>query len=452
VATVDRQGIEVAAIQQINVAAPLAGGGTGSTVSLSLTVGGGLAVSSNALILGPVSAVSHQWISSISAAGMAVLTQPAVGDLQSIGSNTLVANPTGVGAAPATVTLGATLAFVGGGLQTTAFTGDVTASANSFVTTIAAAAVTYAKIQNVAASRVLGNPTGSPASASEISLGATLAFSGTALQTAALTGDVTASANSFVTTIAANAVTNAKAAQMAANTIKANNTGSPANASDVTVPQLAAMLSLPQVSVLTSSGTYTTPANARYLTVEMIGGGGGGGGSGSGGGISNGGAGGNTTFGSSFLTCNGGGGGDDSLVGGAVGGAGGTATGGDINPTGASGVTGFALQSASVLGPGGNGAASYFGGGGLGGTAAATAGTAGPSYGSGGGGGAGATSSFGGGGGGGAGGYLRKLVTSPAGTYAYSVGAAGTAGSAGTSGFVGGAGTVGTIIVTAYFQ
>lgn len=110
------------------------------------------------------------------------------------------------------LTIGATFATVGGALQTIAATGDVTWSANSYVTTITAlavttaklagAAVTYAKMQNVAASRLLGNPTGGATSASEITLGSTLAFSGSALQTAALTGDVTASANSFATTVA----------------------------------------------------------------------------------------------------------------------------------------------------------------------------------------------------------------------------------------------------------
>lgn len=53
---------------------------------------------------------------------------------------------------------------------------------NQVVTaSIADANVTYAKIQNVAASRVLGNPTGSPAAASEMSIGSGLAFSGTSI-------------------------------------------------------------------------------------------------------------------------------------------------------------------------------------------------------------------------------------------------------------------------------
>lgn len=62
--------------------------------------------------------------------------------------------------------------------------------------------IAYSNIQQVTASRLLGNPTGSLANASEITLGATLAFSGSALQTGAGTSDVTWSANSFVTTVA----------------------------------------------------------------------------------------------------------------------------------------------------------------------------------------------------------------------------------------------------------
>lgn len=91
----------------------------------------------------------------------------------------------------------------GGSLATAtaAFTGDITTPANSFITTIANNAVTYAKFQQVAASSLVGNATGSLANATGITLGATLAFSGAALQTNALSGDVTSSANSFVTAI-----------------------------------------------------------------------------------------------------------------------------------------------------------------------------------------------------------------------------------------------------------
>ena len=65
--------------------------------------------------------------------------------------------------------------------------------------------------------------------------------------------------------------------------------------------------SAPQVtSYLSGSGTYTTPAGAKYLVVVVAGGGGGG--SGSGTSLpANGVAGGNSTFGTSLLTATGGG-------------------------------------------------------------------------------------------------------------------------------------------------
>jgi hypothetical protein len=250
-----------------------------------------------------------------------------------------------------------------------------------------------------------------------------------------VSGDVSL-ADTGAMTIAANAVTNAKAAQMAANTIKGNNTGATANAADLTVPQVAAMFSAPQVTVFNSgSGTYTTPANAKYLVVEMAGGGAGGAGGGSGspgGGTS----GGTSTF--ATLTCTGGAAGT---------GTGGTGSGGDINIQGGSGGQTYLINSTTSLG--GSGGVSFFGGNGT--AVAGGVGSTATGPGSGGGGGSG-TSSAAGGSGGSAGGYLRRLIVAPAASYAYSVAAAGTAGGAGTNGFAGGAGAPGIIIVTAYFQ
>lgn len=79
--------------------------------------------------------------------------------------------------------------------------GDLAGSAypNPVVTSNA---ITYAKFQQITANRLFGNPTGVLANGSEISLGATLAFSGTALQTAAISGDMSSPANSFSTTLA----------------------------------------------------------------------------------------------------------------------------------------------------------------------------------------------------------------------------------------------------------
>lgn len=78
--------------------------------------------------------------------------------------------------------------------------------------TVTSNAITYAKFQQISANSLVGNPTGSLANGQEITLGSTLGFNGTTLQTTAISGDVTSSANSFVTTIANSAVTNAKIA------------------------------------------------------------------------------------------------------------------------------------------------------------------------------------------------------------------------------------------------
>lgn len=78
-------------------------------------------------------------------------------------------------------------------------------------------AITFAKMQNLAASVVVGRgSSGGTGSPQPITLGSSLAMSGTALQRAALTGDVTAGADGNATTIANLAVT---AAKIAANTV-----------------------------------------------------------------------------------------------------------------------------------------------------------------------------------------------------------------------------------------
>lgn len=187
-----------------------------------------------------------------------------------------------------------------------------------------------------------------------------------------------------------------------------------------------------------NNGTYTTPANVKYIIVRLAGGGGGGAGSGTTPG--SGGTGGNTTF--STLTGNGGTGAVATTEG-----AGGTGTGGSVNLNGGSGQA----VNATANTMGGPGGANPFGGAGLGGTALRFA-IPGATNTGGGGGGAGSGAAASPGAGGGSGGYVEAIITAPAATYSYAVGAAGTQGAAGGGGTNGQPGGSGIIIVDEFYQ
>jgi len=206
----------------------------------------------------------------------------------------------------------------------------------------------------------------------------------------------------------------------------------------------------PTRQIFTSgSGTYTKPAGVLYIDVQLVGGGGGGAGSGSVAGSAPG-TGGNTTF--STLTANGG-----SAASFFTPGSGGGASGGDYNLAGGGGGASMQLET-SITGAnqtnGGTGGNSVFGGGAKGGAIGGGTGQSAAANTGGGGSGGGTinTANIVGGAGGGAGGYARGIITNPASTYSYSVGAGGAAGTAGTSGYAGGAGAAGIIIVTEYYQ
>lgn len=214
-------------------------------------------------------------------------------------------------------------------------------------------------------------------------------------------------------------------------------------------------LSPPTVQSFTSgtSQTYTTPANAKWLRVRMVGGGGGGGGSGTANGTI-GGTGGDTIF--STRTA-GGGVGAQRLTGGAGGAASGSAHTLSAAFGGATGGGGGqeGTTSGSSLHVGGMGGGAAFGGAGNMGSAGSAGGAAVTNSGSGGGGAGGDNvNSLQCGGGGGAGAYVEFIIASPTAsqTFIYSVGAAGAAGTAGTSGRGGGAGAAGYIVVEEFYQ
>ncbi len=139
--------------------------------------------------------------------------------------------------------------------------------------------VTYAKIQNVASTSLLGNPTGSAAAPSEISLGATLTYSGTSLRTAALTGDITASANSFVTTLAtvnsnvgaytlANVTVNAKGLVTAASSTASTGSGSVVLATSPTL--VTPILGTPTSGALTNCTSIPVAQATGNLPVANL--------------------------------------------------------------------------------------------------------------------------------------------------------------------------------------
>jgi hypothetical protein len=205
---------------------------------------------------------------------------------------------------------------------------------------------------------------------------------------------------------------------------------------------------------LSGSGTYTTPTSPSplYIRVRMSGPGGGGGSSGNSAGNNGLSGSGATTFGSSLLSAGAGSGG--SWAG--QGGGGGTASLGSgpigLAITGGQGQAGWSASPSGMYSVGGQGGANTFGGSGAG--SINTTGFAGATNTGAGGGGSGSNNAVSGnnsGGGGGSGAYIDAIITSPASTYAYSIGTGGTGGGGGTNGFSGGAGADGIIIVEEFY-
>ena len=169
------------------------------------------------------------------------------------------------------------------GDQTITLTGAVTGSGTgSFATTLANNSVVYAKIQQTSVGAVLiGNPTVSAANVEEITLNSTLAFSGTTIERAALTGDITAPAGSNTTTLATvNTNTGSFGSEFVVPSFTVNAKGLITAASSNTAISLAALGAVGVVTTqsFTTSGTYTPTSGMLYCLVQMVGGGGGSGG------------------------------------------------------------------------------------------------------------------------------------------------------------------------------
>lgn len=251
---------------------------------------------------------------------------------------------------------------------------------------------------------------------------------------------------------AAAAIALTKLATVAANTIVGSTAGgTPAALNGAQAGSILCQINN-QVLATGTNATYTTPtcnsALPTRIEFEMVGGGGGGAGSGTTPGAAT--AGGNSCINTSSPACT------TPLFsagGGALGPAntttatGGGATGCDLGVNGGNGGAGSATTSAL----GGMGGISFFGGAGAPNSLGASAGlAAATNSGSGGSGASSGTANSGSGGGAGA--LCRKILTSVASSYFYTVGAAGVGGTLGTGGAAGGNGAVGLIHVKAYWQ
>lgn len=200
-------------------------------------------------------------------------------------------------------------------------------------------------------------------------------------------------------------------------------------------------------SFLSSSGTYTTPANVIRIEGKLIGGGGGGGPTNAI--TTNGGAGGASCWNTTGAACS-------SPVYSAGGGSGGSQSatvmgGGSVTGSGScilavDGGTGGGTGDSTPRG--GAGGVSTLGGSGAGAGLNSNGGGASPNSGSGGGGGAQASQTAGQGGGSGA--TCDFVINSPAASYTYVVGAGGAGGTG--SGFAGGAGAAGRILIKEYYN
>lgn len=130
------------------------------------------------------------------------------------------------------------------------------------------AAVTLAKIQNIGQERLIGRPLIAGAGvASELALGASLEFSGATVQRAALTGDVTAAANSNATTIANDAVTLAKMANIATDRLIGRDTAATGDPEALTVGGGIEFTGSGGIQTSAFTGDATKTAGGTALTI-----------------------------------------------------------------------------------------------------------------------------------------------------------------------------------------
>jgi hypothetical protein len=224
--------ITYAKIQDVSAASRLLGRGSaaGAGDVQELTVGGGIEFSGTAIqcsaISGDITIAAGSTTAAITAgvivnADINSAAAIALSKLQNVATAVLLGRVSVGTGGIETLDVTGGVEFTASGIQRSALTGDVTASAGSNTTAIAAgvivdadinasAAIAHTKLATIATDRLMGRDTAGTGTIEPIALGASLEFSGSAtIQRAALTGDITAAANSNTTAIAAGVIVDA---------------------------------------------------------------------------------------------------------------------------------------------------------------------------------------------------------------------------------------------------
>lgn len=156
----------------------------------------------------------------VTSAGAVITIDPGVvtlAKMANLPTDTLMGRDTAGTGVPEQLTVTGGIEFTGtGGIQTGAFTGDVTKSAGGTALAIAVSSVTYAKMQTIGTDTLIGRDTAATGAPEAITVGGGLEFTGTGgIQTSALTGAVTKTAGGTVTTLASSIVALANMANLA---------------------------------------------------------------------------------------------------------------------------------------------------------------------------------------------------------------------------------------------